>query len=396
MGTTPRFNAIPGFQVAACVAGLKKSGKPDLGLVLADRPAAAAGAFTRNRVCAAPVRLCKAHLKKTGGFARAIVVNAGIANACTGAPGMQNARLTARHLAERIAASPEEILVCSTGVIGHPLPMDKLLGGIDTACREPGTGDFSAAIMTTDLVRKEAGVYVEGLGRIGGVCKGSGMIAPDMATMLGFLLTDIALTPEVLRTALLEAVGKSFNCVTVDGDTSTNDTILALASGCAGNRILRKATGAAYADFRDGLTAVCIDLARQIARDGEGATKLVEIAVTGAKNTRQARMAARTVAESALVKTALFGNDPNWGRILAALGRSGASMRESDVRVEVAGHCLFAEGEPQSFDAATVSKAMKKKDLPIRIRMGTGPGAATFYTCDFSYDYVRINAEYHT
>lgn len=396
MKTCPGFDAINGFQVRACAAGLKKSGKADLGLILADSPAAAAGAFTRNRVCAAPVRLTKSHLKQTGGHARAILVNAGVANACTGTPGTRNARDTARHLAVRIGAKPEEILLCSTGVIGHPLPMAPLLNGVDTLTAGGGTEEFARAIMTTDLVPKRAGQHVEGLGSIAGVCKGSGMIAPNMATMLGFVLTDIAVTPAVLQCALGEAVERSFNCVTVDGDTSTNDTVLALASGCAGNRRITKASGAAYRAFRDGLAAVCIDLAKQIARDGEGATKLVEIALTGAASTRQARMAARTVAESALVKTALFGNDPNWGRILAALGRSGARMRESKVSVEVAGHALFAGGTPLAFDPAVVSQAMKAADLRIAIAMGDGPGAATFYTCDFSYDYVRINAEYHT
>lgn len=396
MKTVPVIESVAGFRVRACAAGLKKSGKADLGLILADHPVPAAGTFTRNRVCAAPVRLTKSHLKQTGGHARAILVNAGVANACTGAAGTRDARRTARHLARGIGAKPEEILICSTGVIGHPLPMEPLLKGVDTLTSGSGTEEFARAIMTTDLVPKRAGCRVEGLGVVAGVCKGSGMIAPNMATMLGFLLTDIAVTPDVLQAALVEAVEQSFNAVTVDGDTSTNDTVLAMASGCAGNRRITKTTGTAYTAFRDGLAAVCIDLAKQIARDGEGATKLVEVIVTGAASTKQARMAARTVAESPLVKTALFGNDPNWGRILAALGRSGARMRESKVTVEVAGHRLFAGGTPLAFDPAVVSKAMKAADLRIAISMGDGAGAATFYTCDFSYDYVRINAEYHT
>jgi len=395
------FESVPGFQLAAVKAGIKASGKPGLGLVVAAGAVPAAGVFTTSRVVAAPVTLCRRHLESTRGQARAIRVNAGCANACTGKQGMANARATARTAARLVGSRPAEVLVCSTGVIGHQLPMERMQDGIEAAHARLGrirAGAFARAIMTTDLVPKAAGVRLRGLGgaRLAGVCKGSGMIAPNMATMLAFLLTDAPVAPRVLQAALRAVADATFNCVTVDSDTSTNDTLLVLANGGAGGRTIARATGKRYSLFLAGLEAVCLSLAEQIAADGEGATKLVRVRVRGARTTADARRAARTIAESPLVKTALFGNDPNWGRVIAALGRSGAAMREARTTLTLCGLTMFRSGTPCAFDAKALSRRMKAKEIELEVELGLGAAACTMLTCDFSYDYVRINAEYHT
>lgn len=397
--STIHFEDIRGFAVATVKAGLKASGKEDVGLIAAERLATAAGVFTRNAVCAAPVKLCRRHLVNTGGYSRAVLVNAGCANACTGSKGWQNALRCATEVGRLLAAQPEEILVCSTGVIGKQLPMEKMLPAIAAAVKSLGRsrhGAFARAIMTTDLVPKEAAVSLHRLGiSIAGVGKGSGMIAPNMATMLAFILTDADIAPHVLQRALSEATAQTFNCVTVDGDTSTNDTALALASAAA-SRCIARSSGRDYSLFAGGLREVCASLAEQIARDGEGATKLLRVCVRGGRTLHDARRAARAIAESPLVKTAIHGCDPNWGRILAAAGRSGAMVAEEKISVRLCGRCLFRRGRPLLFDSAALTKAMRGKEVTLEVDLGLGHAACEMLTCDLSYDYIRINAEYHT
>jgi glutamate N-acetyltransferase/amino-acid N-acetyltransferase len=390
--------APQGFRAAGVAAGIKPSGNPDVTLIVSDRPAAAAALFTRNRVVAAPVIVSREHVK--GGSARAIAINAGCANACTGTEGMENARRMARVAAELLGTEPEQVLIASTGIIGRQLPMDRLEAGLAAAAGElrPDGGPAAArAIMTTDLRPKEIAVEITVDGsrfRIGGICKGSGMIEPNMATMLAFITTDAEVWPEVLQSALTSAAERSFNCVTVDGDTSTNDSLFILANGASGVRVSPESP--AHRAFCEGLLHVCTHLAKELARDGEGATKLVEIQVTGARSNAQARRVAKSIANSPLVKTALYGNDPNWGRILCAAGYSGVPIDPERLALTVCGYPLVREGEPVEFDEATVSRAMKEPEVLIRLDLGQGRYGATVWTCDFSYDYVRINAEYTT
>lgn len=387
-----------GFRAAGARGGLKSEG-PDVALIVADKPCAAAAIFTANLVVAAPVLVSREHL--AGGQIRAVAVNSGCANAVTGDEGMDDARKMAELAAAAVCCDTRHVLICSTGVIGHRLPMDKLGAGI-TAARgrlsAESDGDAALAIMTTDLAPKTATADVSlsgGAARIGGICKGSGMIAPNMATMLGFLTTDAAIAPNALQAALAAAAGPTFNSVTVDGDTSTNDTLILLASGAARNSEIQVGTPD-YNAFVTALTTVCDSLARQIARDGEGATKLVVLDVCGARDDADAKRAARTIAESPLVKTALFGNDPNWGRILAAAGRSGASFDPARAALSIGDVSLVRDGAPVGFDADTAHAALARDEVEVHLDLGSGPGRARMYTCDFSYDYVRINAEYHT
>ena len=403
MPTPPRIADMPGWRLAAVSAGLKQSGAPDLGLIVAERPAAAAGVFTRNRVQAAPVRLSRTHLRRTGGAARAVVVNAGIANACTGPQGRRDALATARTAAELVGCAPEQVLVCSTGLIGARLPMDRVRAGLAQAHarlgRPAAARAFARAILTTDTRPKQAGVRVRLNGRavcVAGAAKGAGMIAPDMATLLAFVLTDAAVAPGTLRALLAEAVDPTLNCLTVDGDTSTNDTCLALASGRAGNRPVRSPRGPDARALAGALREVLAGLTGQLARDAEGAGRLARVRVRGARSPGAAQRAARTVAQSPLVKTALAGADPNWGRIVAALGRSGAGVREARLRVSIAGTLLFDRGAPAAFDAARVARAMRKREVDLDIDLGQGQAAARIYTCDLTHGYITINAEYHT
>lgn len=398
------IHAVSGFRTAALHCGLKrKSDKPDLALLVCDRLAAAAGVFTTNRVCAAPVTYSKRALRSTGGLVRGVIVNAGNANACTGVQGARDAREMAKLAAQAIGARQKELLVCSTGVIGHPMPMQKIHAAMPELARRlrirRAYGDFARAIMTTDLVRKTDGCTVRMFGRtvrFAGASKGSGMIAPRMATMLGFVVSDAPVTPGVLQKALVEVVDQTFNSVTVDGDTSTNDTILAFASGTNAPRILSEAKGPEYEALRAGLYYVCDSLARQVAADGEGAQHLVTVVVGGAKNDRQARVIARAIAESPLVKTAIAGNDPNWGRIVCAAGRCGIKIKPEECALTVCGFDLFKAGQPLPFDAAKVSSAMDGAEVSIVLMAGDGPGTARFYTCDLTHGYITINADYHT
>jgi glutamate N-acetyltransferase/amino-acid N-acetyltransferase len=344
-------------------------------------------------------------LLKSRPFARAVLVNAGNANAGNGRLGEVDNEKMAELTADALGCAPSAVLTASTGVIGNPLPMGIVAVGIAEAGRELEASARAAshaaeAILTTDTFDKEyaiafpcAGV----MGRIGGMAKGSGMIAPNMATMLGFLTTDIAVAPSVLDASLRAAVDISFNCLTVDGDTSTNDSCIVLSSGALGNPEITDIDSVAGRAFTAALTEVCVHLAREIARDGEGATKLVTVRVQGAETDADAKKVAKTIAESPLVKTALFGNDPNWGRILAAAGRAGVRFDPKRATAHLAGTRIFAEGTPTKFDAPALSKAMGAKEIEIAMDLGSGEsGEATVYTCDFSYDYVKINAEYHT
>lgn len=390
--------AARGFRAAGVAAGIKPSGNPDVTLIVSDLPAAAAAVFTRNRVVAAPVLVSREHV--AGGTARAIAVNAGNANACTGAQGMQDARRMAQITAELLDVPVEQVLVASTGIIGRPMPMDRLEAGLRHAAAELSAENGSQvarSIMTTDTRPKEIAVEINVDGaqiRIGGICKGSGMIQPNMATMLAFITTDAEVWPEVLQAALVSAVERTFNCVTVDGDTSTNDSLFILANGASGVRVTPDSP--AHRAFCEGLVYVCTQLAKELARDGEGATKLVEIQVHGARSTAQARKVGKSIANSPLVKTALFGNDPNWGRILCAAGYSGVPIDPERLALTLCGYPLVREGEPVEFDEAAVSRAMQTPEVLIHLDLGQGRSASTVWTCDFSYDYVRINAEYTT
>lgn len=386
-----------GYVAAGLHCGLKDGDEKDLALIVSDRAASAAGMFTTNRVCAAPVHLNREHLRN--GRARAVVVNSKNANACTGDQGMADARQMAQWVGSGLDIAPEDALVNSTGVIGVPLPMECLEAGIRNIIPQldaSGWDDASEAIMTTDTVPKKASVRCEIDGSeitIAGIAKGAGMIAPNMATMLAFVLTDAVLSPGVLQDALCEAVTQSFNCITVDGDMSTNDTVLALANGAASKR---EFTGEGLRAFQAALNAVCISLAKQIARDGEGATKLITVRVDGAATAADARTVGLSVANSNLVKTAVFGRDPNWGRILCAVGYAGVAMDPDHTSVSMAGIPIYNNGSGLPFDQDCAIEALGASDIDIDINLNIGEASATIYTCDLTYDYVRINAEYTT
>jgi len=398
------LNTIPGsvtspkgFQAAGIAAGIKASGNKDLALIFSETPCSAAGVFTLNRVKAAPVFVTQERLRD--GRAQAVVVNSGNANCCTGAQGMADARRMAEVTAEALKLRAEDVLVGSTGVIGVPLPMEAVERGIRRivpALSPTGGDDAAEAIMTTDTVPKKAAVRAEvggGTVTLGGMAKGAGMIAPNMGTMLSFLTTDAEVEPGLLRSLLKGAVDRSYNVVTVDGDTSTNDTVILMANGASGVRV-EGATAEGL--FRQALAALTLDLARQIARDGEGATKFVTVRVTSARNFEDAKTVALSVANSNLVKTAIFGRDPNWGRILCAAGYSGAELDPNRVKVSMVGIPIFANGTPVPFDKPKAVEALSAKEVLIEIDLGDGSEAVEAYTCDFSYDYVKINAEYTT
>ena len=387
-----------GFQAAGVAAGLKKNGARDLGLILSQRSAVAAGVFTRNRVQAAPVMLDRERIKS--GKCQAVVVNSGNANCCTGESGMQNARETARLAASALGISEELVLVASTGVIGQPLPMDIIRNAIPALVQSLETDGFltlAETIMTTDTVPKvisRKGMLGNSTFTVTGVAKGAGMIAPNMATLLCFVCTDIEATADQLQACLLESVQQSFNRITVDGDTSTNDTALILANGYSG-AIVR--TDEDLAVFQKTLTGILVDLAKMLVRDGEGATKLVEIRVQGALTEPDAYQIAYTVANSSLVKTAVFGEDANWGRILAAAGRAGVDFDPDRTDIYFDDVLMFTQGSGRG-DAAedAVSKILKLPEFIIIIDLHDGLFQSSVWTCDFSVDYVRINADYRS
>jgi glutamate N-acetyltransferase / amino-acid N-acetyltransferase len=398
------IGAARGFLVAGVRAGIKRKRRDIALLVCAGGDATAAGVGTTNFVCAPSVSRNRAVLKASGGRIRAVVVNAGNANVGNGPAGDADNETMAALAAGAIGTTPDRVLTASTGIIGHALPMETLRAGIaDAGSALAATPEASAhaaeAILTTDTFEKQYAVEFSVGGvtaRVGGMAKGSGMIAPNMATMLAFLTTDLAVAPAVLDTLLRRAVDVSFNCLTVDSDTSTSDQCLLLASGAVGNPEITAPDSDEAAAFAAALTAVCVHLAKEVARDGEGATKLVTVRVTGGPDFAGAKRVAKSVAESPLVKTALFGNDPNWGRLLMAAGKAGVPFDPGRATATLAGTVVYRAGQPTAFDASALSAAMRAKELEIVVDLGAGDAAATVYTCDFSYDYVKINAEYHT
>jgi len=391
-----------GFRAAGVPVGIKYSGRNDVALVVADEPCAFAGAFTTNKVAAAPVVYDRTVAKR--GRAQAILANSGCANACTGRQGELDVIKSVKAVAAKLGIKGEDVLVASTGVIGRPLPMDRLSKGIELAAAALAAGEEAGiaaakAIMTTDTRMKQACVRTTIGGKtvtVGGMAKGSGMIEPNMATMLGFITTDAAIGRTMLRRALLKALARSFNRVVVDGDESTNDSLFVMASGRAGNaKIVRP--GAEFDRFTEALTAVAVSLAKQMAADGEGATKFVTVNVRGAKSERDAEKAARAVAKSPLAKTAWFGKDPNWGRVLAAVGYSGAAVEER--KTEIFYDKVWAFKRGRVADAGQLKKlaaVLAKPEFSVSVDLHLGEGAATIYTCDFSLDYVHINADYTT
>ena len=391
-----------GFRAAGVAAEVKYKGRNDVALIVADEPCAAAALFTTNKVAAAPVVYDRSVIK--GGRIQAILANSGCANACTGEQGLADARLSALVTAGELGIDPHHVLVASTGVIGRRLPMNRLLAGMKLAKKALGRTaahglDAEKAIMTTDTRPKQACATTTVGGKkvvVGGMSKGSGMIEPNMATMLGFVTTDAAVSPRMLRRALQLAVGKSFNRLVVDGDESTNDSVFLLASGKAGNREIDK-PGKDFDAFLEALESVCVSLARQMATDGEGATKFVTVTVKGAKTERDAERAARAVAKSPLAKTSWFGKDPNWGRVLAAVGYSGAEV--SDMQAEVFYDRAWAFRRGQIADEAQLArlaKVMEKDEFTVTVDLHLGKYESSIYTCDFSLDYVHINADYTT
>ena len=392
--------AAKGFTSGAVASGIKKkAGLLDLAVVAAEQAVPTAALFTTNLAKAAPVLVSQRHLEATGGMARAIVVNAGCANACTGEDGLTNARRMASDVATALGCSTEQVLVASTGVIGVGLPMDRVASGIGeavkTLARDRGS-DTALAIMTTDPFPKEHAVTVHtgsGSFTVGGTAKGSGMIEPNMATMLGFLTTDAHVPPALLRRALVDSARDTFNAITVDGETSTNDCVFLLASGASGVTIDEES----YPALLEGLLAVSRELAIGIVRGGEGATKLITVNVTDARAIADAQQVAKTIANSPLVKTAIHGADPNWGRIVAAAGRAGVPFDVNRATVHVGGILLFENGLPHDESAPEAEKHLHGVEITIDVMLGTGGGKkATVWTCDLSAEYVRINGEYRT
>lgn len=391
---------VPGVQAAGIHAGIKKEEAKDLALIVTDVPATAAGVFTKNSVTAAPVLVCRQHLSDS--IAQAIIINSGNANACTGELGMSNAQRMATVTAEQLDIDENLVLVSSTGVIGQQLPMDKIENGIQLAANAlstDGGNDAAEAIMTTDTHPKSAAVEIEIDGkpmRIGGIAKGSGMIAPNMATMLSYLTTDVNINSETLQSALTCVVDNTYNLLTVDTDRSTNDTVIILATGGAENSKLIDSKDNKYDTFCEGLQFVCTELVKMLARDGEGATKLVEVVVKHAKNRSDAEKAARAVAESPLVKTAVFANDANWGRIMMAIGKSDAEFDPYQVDVLLGDYLLVKNGMDAGYDENKATQLFDNDPVRITIDLRAGDAEITMWTCDYSYDYIRINADYRT
>ena len=401
--------APKGFRAAGVVAGLKPSGASDLALIVSDTDAIAAGVFTTSQVRAACVEYCQQRLEAKSS-AQAILVNAGQANACTGPQGWQDAVLSCETLAEALQIPVESILVASTGVIGERIKMEALIAGVPkvvAGLSETGSDEAAHAILTTDLVTKSIALEMDWEGRpvrIGGIAKGSGMINPNMATMLAFVTCDAAVSSSLWQSMLRRAIAHSINQITVDGDTSTNDCVLALANGASRTPAIT-APGPEAERLEAMLTAVCDYLAKAIARDGEGATCLLEVTVSGAPDDVSARRVAKEITGSSLLKCAIFGRDPNWGRIAMAAGKAGIPFNQSDLRIQLGDFLLLEHGQPQPFDRAAASAYLKQaaageylKTDTVSIQVGIGPGSGTgtAWGCDFSYDYVRINAEYTT
>lgn len=395
--TTPQ-----GFKAGGLHCGLKKTTRHDLGAIVCEVPAAAAGVYTTNVFQAAPLQVTRESIGSDG-LLRAVLVNSGNANACTGKQGEADAYEMRARFAESIGVSADQVAVASTGVIGELLKMDKVRAGIDGLqakldSNREGADDFCQAILTTDLVQKMVCVEIELDGKpvyVAGAAKGSGMIHPNMATMLGFVTTDAAIGSEALQQVLRQSTDLTFNMITVDGDTSTNDMLVAMASGLAGNRELT-AAHEGWAAFASAVRHVCEVLAKAIARDGEGATKLVEVQVNGAVSDDSAQAIAKTVIGSSLVKSAVFGADANWGRIIAAVGRAGQPVNPDTVDIRLGDILTLEQSRPVVFDEEIALEYLKGDTVVIRVDLHNGEGQATAWGCDLTYDYVRINAAYRT
>lgn len=388
-----------GFLAAGVSAGIKKSGKRDVAILVAEETCPAAAVFTRSSTAAAPVLVSRDHIAR--GRVRAVVVNAGNANACTGSAGLGDARAMARATAEALGCSAEEVVVASTGVIGQPMPMPAVLNGIAEAAAalDNADGDAAAeAIMTTDTFPKQLAVSVDVDGvryTVGGMAKGSGMIMPNMATMLGFVTTDAPLSPTACDSALRSATDRTFNRISVDGDTSTNDMVLLMASGAAGGAEIGPGSPA-YELIATAIEEVCGELARMIVRDGEGATKFITVTVRGATDERDAHEAAMSVANSPLFKTAIFGGDANWGRVAMAVGKSRARVDADRLEIVFAGITTCRDGMAVAFDEQQAAVALAASEIEVVVDLHLGDAEATVWTCDLSYEYVRINGEYRT
>jgi glutamate N-acetyltransferase / amino-acid N-acetyltransferase len=395
---------IPGFRASAVESEMRYHGRLDLALIAADNEGGctASGVFTRNSFCAAPVEVCREHLQKRK--AKAVLANAGIANACTGADGKFRAQEMARIAGEALHGPADSVLVASTGVIGMELPLEPVIRSMPALIqrlRPDGWEDAARAIMTTDLVPKMASSRIEIGGKtvtVGGIAKGSGMIAPDMATLLVFACTDANIAPDILDHWTRVGADRSFNCITVDGDTSTNDSLIVLAGGAAGNPLIADRDSEDSKAFGTALASVLRDLAIQVVMDGEGATKLIEINVVGANDIDSARKVAFTIANSPLVKTAFFGEDANWGRIVAAAGRSGVQLNPEKAALFFEDLCVFKGGTPVQGKEIEehATRIFKQEEIHVRMDLGMGSAAFTAYTCDFSFDYIKINASYRS
>jgi glutamate N-acetyltransferase / amino-acid N-acetyltransferase len=404
MKQAPSEASLPrGFRFSATACGLKKTGALDLAMLSSDVPASAAAVFTQNLVVAAPVVVSKANLKASKGRMRAVIVNAGNANCATGAVGYAASVKTVEETARHLRCRPEEVAVCSTGVIGVPLPVEKILRALAgvTKNRRPSArsfAEFSLAICTTDTRPKtESASFKMGGKRIHmvGCSKGAGMIHPNMATTLAFVATDANISPSLLQKTLRDVTTRTFNAISIDGDTSTNDTLLVLANGAAGAPII-KASSAALRAFAKALEEVCRSLALQIVADGEGAQRVIEIEVRGAKSENAARRIGQTIATSPLVKTAFAGGDPNWGRIFAAAGRAGVKFDPDRVDIHMAGIPVLRRGQPLDFNERAASNRLLEKSVHIVVNLHAGRAMARYWTCDFTAEYVRINASYRT
>ena len=414
MNELPSARALPrGFRFASASCGLKKRGHTgtlDVALIVSEPPASAAAVFTQNLVQAPPVILSRAHVRESADAMRAVIVNSGNANCSVGPDGMVASRATVDRVAQLLDCRAQQVVVCSTGVIGVPLPIERILkaapGLAKSLASSPRAFDgLSRAIMTTDTRPKRADASCRIGGktvRVAGCAKGAGMIHPNMATMLSFVVTDAAVVPGVLDHALREVVDRTFNCITVDGDSSTNDTLLVLANGASGARKITEPAGADYANFVGALERVCKTLAIGIVEDGEGATHVVEVEVRGAPSDGAAKQVAQTIALSSLVKTAIAGADPNWGRILAAAGRSGVPFNPDHAEIWLGGMKMYGppKGAPcsvaLSLDERAAHRRLLEKNVPIVVDLHNGPGTARMWTCDFTQEYVHINASYRT
>ena len=402
MPTPPSLTAPQGFRVAATTTGIKASGKPDLALIAAQGPCAAAGVFTTNKVLGAPVLVGKAHLR--GGRAQAILCNSGNSNVATGPQGLADAKAMCAAAATELGCKTTDVLPASTGIIGRVLPIQKITSALPQLAAQLSTGpaaDHAAAtaILTTDLAAKSATRTLKQGITLGGIAKGSGMIAPSMATMLAFVTTDANIAPVALRTALRQATAATFNRISVDTDTSTSDTVYALANGAVGGRLIAAASGAVYNRFVEALTDLCAELAQCVVRDGEGATRIFRVHIAGAKNMRDADRLGRAVAESPLVKTAIHGADPNWGRIAMAAGKSKAALDPNRLRIAVNGEPVFKDGIPVPMTAAfetKLSKSMKQGDVDLHLDLRLGKAHCTWWGCDLTREYIAINADYTT